>query len=54
MRELAFTLNPEAVVRIHDILICIAKFNEAVNLEADDEKVVEALSSLLFVMAKMA
>ena len=45
MKELAFTLTPEAVARIHDLLVCAAKFNEAVDLEADEAQVGEALCS---------
>ena len=39
MTTLDFTLSPEAVVRLHDALVCLAKFNENVGLEASRDKV---------------
>lgn len=34
MPVLSFTLSPEGVVRIHDAILCLAKFSETVSLEA--------------------
>ncbi|MCJ1393789.1 hypothetical protein MMC18_006665 [Xylographa bjoerkii] len=34
MPTLSFTLNPEGVVRIHDAVVCLAKFSDTVGLEA--------------------
>lgn len=39
MHTLGFTLSPEAVIRIHDAIVCLAKFSEIVSLEAREEKV---------------
>ena len=36
---LAFTLNYDGVVRIHDAVLCLAKFGEHVSLEARHDKV---------------
>lgn len=36
---LAFTLNDEGVVRIHDAVLCLAKFGEQVSLEARQDRV---------------
>ena len=36
---LAFTLNDEGVVRIHDAVLCLAKFGEQVSLEARHDRV---------------
>ncbi|KAL5118043.1 hypothetical protein ACEQ8H_004029 [Pleosporales sp. CAS-2024a] len=38
MVVLNFTLTPEAASKIHDILVCLGKFNETVAIEAKREK----------------
>lgn len=35
MASLCFTLLPEALPQLHDVLICLAKFSENVTLEAE-------------------
>ena len=42
MRILKFTLSPQAVVRVYDAVLCLAKFSEIVSLEASAEKVTKA------------
>ena len=39
MHLLNFTLSAEAVVRIHDIVLCLSKFSEVVSLEGVADKV---------------
>ena len=39
MPVLSFTLLPEALTRIHDAILCLAKFSEVVSLEARPDKV---------------
>lgn len=39
MTVLSFSLSPIATGRIYDALICLAKFGEAVSIEAKGEKV---------------
>lgn len=39
MAILNFTLNPEAIGKLHDALVCLGKFNEAVSIEASQDKV---------------
>ena len=39
MYTLNFTLSLEGVVRIHDAVLCLAKFSEMVSLEARKDKV---------------
>ena len=39
MHTLKFTLSPEGVVRVHDAVLCLAKFSEIVSLEAREDKV---------------
>ena len=39
MPILRCALSPEAVSRIHDLLVCLAKFGETVGIEARPEKV---------------
>lgn len=39
MVNLKFTLTPEASVRLHDVLVCLAKFDESVSLEARHDRV---------------
>ncbi len=34
MPTLTFTLTPEGVVRLHDVIVCLAKFSESVSVEA--------------------
>ena len=36
---LAFTLSPEAVVHLHDIVVCLGKFSESVSIEARRDRV---------------
>lgn len=38
MAILSFSLSPEATGRIHELLLCLAKFSESVCLEARNEK----------------
>ena len=40
---LAFTLDDEDVVRVHDAVLCLAKFGEQVSLEARHDRVGEML-----------
>lgn len=35
MTQLSFSLSPGALIRLHDALICLSKFNESVALEAE-------------------
>ena len=37
MTSLIFTLDPDAIVRFHDIFICLAKFSDTVALEAEPD-----------------
>jgi len=39
MVVLNFTLTPEAASKVHDLLICLGKFNDTVAIEARREKV---------------
>ena len=39
MHPLRFVLKPEAVIRIHDAIQCLAKFSEIVSVEAREDKV---------------
>ena len=39
MHTLSFTLTLEGVVRVHDAILCLAKFSEVVSLEACKDKV---------------
>ena len=39
MHTLSFTLTLEGVVRVHDAVLCLAKFSEVVSLEARKDKV---------------
>lgn len=39
MSILNFTLSLEGVVRIHDAVLCLAKFSEVVSLEACTDRV---------------
>ena len=41
MHTLSFSLTLEGVVRIHDAVLCLAKFSEVVSLEARTDKVQE-------------
>ena len=48
MALLKFSLSPEATVRIHDLLLCLAKFGDSVCLEARSDRVsigVEGMST---------
>jgi cell cycle checkpoint control protein RAD9A len=35
MATLSFSLDPPALLRLHDVLSCLAKFNESVSIEAE-------------------
>ena len=39
MHILSFILSPEGVGRVHDAVLCLAKFSEMVSLEARSDKV---------------
>ena len=39
MHILSFTLSAEAVVRIHDVVLCLSRFSEIVSLEANIDRV---------------
>jgi hypothetical protein len=39
MAVLNFTLSPESLGKLHDALVCLGKFNEAVCIEAVHDKV---------------
>jgi cell cycle checkpoint control protein RAD9A len=39
MHTLSFTLTLQGVVRVHDAVMCLAKFSEIVSLEARRDKV---------------
>lgn len=39
MAILSFSLSAEATARVHDLLLCLAKFGESVCLEARNDKV---------------
>lgn len=41
MAILNFTLNPESLGKLHDALVCLGKFSEAVSIEASHDKVSE-------------
>ena len=41
MHTLSFSMTLESVVRIHDAVLCLAKFSEVVSLEARMDKVRE-------------
>ncbi len=34
MTTLSFTLAPEGVARLHEIVVCLGKFSESVSIEA--------------------
>jgi len=36
---LSFTLSPEGIVRLHDIVLCLGKFSESVSIEARRDRV---------------
>ncbi|KAH8683364.1 Rad9-domain-containing protein [Tricladium varicosporioides] len=40
MAILTFTLNPEALSKLHDALVCLGKFSEAVSIEASHDKLI--------------
>lgn len=46
MAVLAFTINPEALGKLHDALVCLGKFSEAVCLEASSDRVSATLTAL--------
>lgn len=46
MAILNFTLSPDALSKLHDALVCLGKFSEAVSMEAVHDKVCHVLDSL--------
>ncbi|KAK2753388.1 hypothetical protein FQN55_003517 [Onygenales sp. PD_40] len=36
MTDLTFTLLPDALIQLHDVLVCLAKFSESVSIEAGE------------------
>jgi hypothetical protein len=48
MAILNFTLSPEALGKLHDALVCLGKFSEAVSLEASHDKVSGSETSHFF------
>ncbi|KAJ6002387.1 hypothetical protein N7451_004934 [Penicillium sp. IBT 35674x] len=55
MTSLAFTLDPDAIVRFHDIFICLAKFSDTVALEAEPDLLrLSALNSTKTAFASFA
>jgi hypothetical protein len=48
MAILNFTLSPEALGKLHDALVCLGKFSEAVSLEASHDKVSGSETSTSF------
>ncbi|CBX99874.1 predicted protein [Plenodomus lingam JN3] len=42
MAILNFTLTPEAAAKVHDLLVCLGRFDDTVLLEARREKLVSA------------
>jgi len=43
MAILNFTLNPEGITKIHDALVCLGKFSEAVCIEVTKQHVIRRL-----------
>ena len=39
MAALSFSFSPEATAKVHDLLLCLAKFGELVSLEARGDQV---------------
>jgi hypothetical protein len=39
MAILSFTLSPDAISKLHDALVCLGKFSEAVSIEASSDRV---------------
>jgi cell cycle checkpoint control protein RAD9A len=39
MTSISLSLGPAALVRLHDVLICLAKFSETVAIEAEPDLV---------------
>ena len=48
MAILNFTLSPEGLSKLHDALVCLGKFSEAVAIEATHDKVCHILPSLKY------
>jgi hypothetical protein len=44
MTSLSLSLGPAALVRLHDVLICLAKFSETVAIEAEPDLVGQIIS----------
>ena len=55
MHLLNFTLSAEAVVRVHDIVLCLSKFSEVVSFEGVADKVGPSLRcvNIEYLIAKM-
>lgn len=49
MAILSFTLTPESLGKLHDALVCLGKFSEAVCIEALHDKV-NSMQALLFLL----
>lgn len=48
MYSLSFTLNLDGVTRMHDAVLCLAKFSDTVSLEARSKHVQFFRSAALF------
>ena len=49
MAILNFSLNPESLSKLHDALVCLGKFSEAVCIEAVHDKVHSRLLFEIFI-----
>jgi hypothetical protein len=54
MTILNFTLSPEALGKLHDALVCLGKFSEAVSLEASQDRVSRILTAFSSFTAKLS
>jgi cell cycle checkpoint control protein RAD9A len=52
MAVLTFTINPDALGKLHDALVCLGKFSEAVCLEASSDRVSRAVAALIVFVAE--
>ena len=43
MHALSFSLTLEGVVRVHNAVLCLARFSEVVSLEAREDRVRESM-----------
>jgi cell cycle checkpoint control protein RAD9A len=46
MATLSFSLEPPALFRLHDALVCLTKFNESVSIEAEYDMVIRSRGPL--------